>query len=287
MSRRTLAGLALLAPLLVGAPAQAAALDSLVVDYEGGGLWIGQNDGRYGKAGTLYNAGTVAQNANLFRAERFSGEARFLDRHTVVLLYAPLDVTTRVRLADPLTFRDTTFAPATVVDHRYLFDGFRASYLYRFFQGGGWTLEGGGTLQIRNAVVSLTDVSGRQFAAERDIGLVPALKVRVRYDTPTGPYALWEADGLGALGFGQVKGGILDTALTLGIPLTAGWDVTLRARYLTGGADVPQRDIYNWGQFVTLAAGFRVDLARLLQPVPAAAAESVRSEPVPLPVEPR
>jgi hypothetical protein len=264
--------------LLSALPATAAGLDSLVVDYEGGALWIGQNDGRYGRDGTLYNAGTVGQNANLLKAERLSGEARFFDRHTVVLLYAPLDVTTRVRLDAPLTFRDTTFASGTVVDHRYLFDGFRASYLYRFFQGGGWTIDGGGSLQIRNALVGMTDVAGKAYAAERDIGLVPALKARVRYDTAWGPYALWEADGLGTLGFGQVKGAILDTALTLGVPVVAGWDVTLRARYLTGGADVPQRDLYNWAQFVALSAGFRIDLAQLLKGVPTpAAAEPVRT----------
>jgi hypothetical protein len=281
MSRRIQTALAMMATMAVAAPAHAGALDSLVIDYEGGGVWLGQNDGRYGKDGTLYTSGTVAQNANLFKAERLSGEARFLDRHTVVLLYAPLDVTTRVRLDAPLTFRDTTFASGTVVDSRYLFDGLRASYLYRFFQGGGWTLEGGGTLQIRNAVVSMTDVTGKAFAAERDIGLVPALKARVRYDTPLGPYALWEADGMGTLGIGgSVKGGIFDTALTLGIPVRQGLDVTLRARYLTGGAEVPRREIYNWGQFVALTAGFRVDLASIMANEPKAAADPVRTEPV-------
>lgn len=266
MAYRSLSSLAL-AALLLALPAQAATLDSLVVDYEGGGLWIGQNDGRYGTNGTLYNAGTVALNANLVKAERLSAEARFLERHTLVLLYAPLDVTTRVRLDAPLTFRDATFASGTVIDHRYLFDGFRASYLYRFFQGNGWTIEGGGSLQVRNALVSVTDVTGAAFAAERDIGLVPALKVRLRYDTTLGPYALWEADGLGTPGFGQVKGAILDTALTLGVPLAAGCDATLRARYLTGGADVPQRNLYNWAQFVGLSAGLRLDLAHFFQAV--------------------
>ncbi|MBC7544188.1 MAG: hypothetical protein H7338_15815, partial [Candidatus Sericytochromatia bacterium] len=75
-----------------------------------------------------------------------------------------------------------------------------------------------------------------------------------------------EADGLTTFGIASVKGGILDTALSLGIPVQPGWDVVLRARYVAGGADVTNRNIYNWAQFGELAAGFRVDLVQLLKP---------------------
>jgi hypothetical protein len=259
--------LALLASLAVAAPAFAGPLDELTVDAEIGPFAFVQNDGRYGSAGTAYTADTVAQSRNLFVARRLSGEARFLDRHTVIVLWAPLDVTTRVTLGAPLTFRDTTFGAGTVVDSRYLFEAFRASYLYRLYQGHGLTGELGATLQVRNAQVAFTDLTGSRFAAEWDIGLVPALKGRLRYDTPNGLYALLEADGLTTPGLSAVKGAILDTALTLGLPVRPDADALLRLRYVGGVADVPDRAIYNWGQFVVASIGLRW---RLTAPTPAA-----------------
>ncbi|MNS35688.1 hypothetical protein D3C72_678500 [compost metagenome] len=255
--RPLLRALACLVPLALAAPAAAGPLDELTLDVEAGPLYFLQNDGRYGAAGSFYTAETVAQNRNLFIARRASGEARFLDRHTVVLLYAPLDVDTTVTLGAPLTFRDVTFPAGSVVTHRYLFDGLRASYLYRLYQGYGLTGELGGTLQIRNAQVAFTDEAGTRFVAERDIGLVPALKARLRYDTPNGLYAMWEADGLASPVFGGVKGSILDTALTLGLPVRSDADVFVRLRYLAGGAEVPNREINNWGQFVVASGGIR------------------------------
>lgn len=256
--RFLLAALTLFALLMTVEQAPAAPLDDLTVDVEAGALAFLQNDGRYGASGTFYTAETVAQTRNLFMARRLSGEARFLDRHTVILLYAPLDVTTRVTLGAPLTFRGTTFPANSVVDHRYLFDGLRASYLYRLYEGHGLTGELGATLQVRNAQVAFTEVTGDRFAAEWDIGLVPALKARLRYDTANGLYAMAEADGLGTPGNASgVKGGILDTALTLGLPVRQDADAILRLRYLAGGADVPTREIFNWGQFFVASAGMR------------------------------
>ena len=255
------AALSLAASLLLTGPAMASPLDDLTLDVEAGPLAFLQNDNRYGANGTPYQASTVALDRNLFVAKRLSAEARFGDRHTAILLYAPLDVTTRVTLGQPLTFRETTFPAATVVDHRYLFDGLRGSYLYRVWEGAGLQAELGASLQIRNAEVAMTDVTGARFAAERDIGLVPALKGRFRYDSPWGPYAMLEADGLGTLGLGPTRGGILDAALTLGLPVRRGLDGTLRVRYLTGGADVPSRDLANWGQFLVASAGLRWSLS--------------------------
>lgn len=241
-------------------PAEAKVLDALILDNEAGPIYLGQNDGRYGANGTLYSADLVAQNRNLFMAQRYSGEARLGGRHRVLLLWAPLDVTTRVQLDQPLVFRASTFAAGSVVDSRYQFEGYRASYLYQFLESPAWSLEFGGTLQIRNALVSFSDVAGTRFAAERDIGLVPALKARIRHTFPEGHYLSLEADGLSSFGIANVQGGILDSALSLGIPLSDRWETFLRLRYLTGGADVKSRQIYNWGQFYSVSTGLRCTL---------------------------
>jgi len=237
-------------------------LGGAVVDYEAGVLAFLQNDGRYGAAGTEFDTDDTGQADNLFVASRLSLELT-RGNHTLVLLYAPLDVTTRVTLDDDLRFRETLFEAGTLVDHRYLFDGYRASYLYDL-RLSALSLQVGGSLQIRNANVAFTSVDGEQFANESDIGVVPALKVRLRYDGPAGAYAMLDADGLSTFGLaGDTEGGIYDVALSLGLPVTDFLDVFVRTRALGGGADVPDQEIENFAHFLSFTAGVRIALTRL------------------------
>ena len=234
------------------------------VVYETGPAYIVQNDGRYGVNGTPYEAADVGQQKTLLRTARTSLELGG-GRHTVILLYAPFAVTTRVTLADDLQFRDASFAAGTVVDHRYVFDGFRGSYLYEAVRHGGWSLGLGGSLQIRSADVAFTSVDGRLHAAQDDIGLVPAAKLRLRYTPRCGPWGQLEADGLSTFGLvGDTSGAIYDVGLTAGLPVGRGLDLFVTARWLGGGAEVPSKHIDNWANFASLAAGVRVALDRVL-----------------------
>ncbi|MEK7412058.1 MAG: hypothetical protein AAB263_01940, partial [Planctomycetota bacterium] len=110
----------LLAQAPQGEPSTARLFDSLIADYEVGPLYLFQNEGRYGANGTFYTARDVGQQRNLLIAQRLSAEAQ-MGRHTVIALWAPLDVTTRATLQRDLTFRTDLFAAGTVGDHRYLF----------------------------------------------------------------------------------------------------------------------------------------------------------------------
>lgn len=121
-------------------------------------------------------------------------------------------------------------------------------------------------MQIRNAQVALSEVNGARFAAEWDIGLVPALKGRLRYRAPNGLTAMLEADGSTTPGWTNTRGGILDAALTLGVPVREDAEGILRLRYLGGGADVPARQIANWGHFVSATAGLRWQVIRPTSP---------------------
>jgi len=237
--------------------------DSLLVDFEVGAASLFQNDGRYGANGTKYTAAEVGQQRNLAVALRLAIEAR-LARHTIIATWAPLDLTTRATLTRDLTFQTTTFADRSVVDHRYLFDGYRLSYLFGLLQGSRFTLGVGASLQVRNASVEFrtVDTSPAVFAVERDIGLVGALKVRARFDAGV-LYAQADVDFFNTFGLG-LPAGIHDVALTLGVPVVPGFDFLLRLRLVGGGADVPSRDITNWGNFGFAVLGLRVDLPVLL-----------------------
>ncbi len=237
--------------------------DSLMADYEIGGLYLFQNEGRYGANGTRYTANDVGQQRNIIIGQRLSVEAK-ISRHTVIALWAPLDVTTRVTLPRDITFQTTTFSQGSVVDHRYLFDGYRLSYLYGLVSVARFSLGVGASVQIRNASVEFktVDVSPAVFNVERDIGVVGALKARMRYDAGL-LYAMADVDFFNTFGLG-LAGGIHDLALTLGVPLIDGADFFLRLRLVGGGANVASREIYNWGNFGGAFAGLRLDLPQLL-----------------------
>lgn len=235
------------------------------VVHEAGPAAILQNDGEYGANGTRYSAADVGQRKNLLVSQRTSVElAR--GRHRLILLYAPFEVTTEVTLDRPLQFRDTNFAAGSVVSHRYLFDGYRASYLYRAVDRGAFKLEVGGSVQIRNAEVAFRTVDGTQRDAENDIGVVGAAKARLWYQpSAQSSWAALEFDGLSTFGLlSNVRGGIYDAQLMAGYPVARSVDLFLGARLLGGGADVKSKDLYNWANFVAFTVGVRVSLDELL-----------------------
>jgi hypothetical protein len=209
------------------------------ITYETGPAYIAQNDGDYGATGTRYSADDVGQRANLLRSQRTSIELR-LGRHTAILLYAPFEVLTEVALPRDLQVRDTLFVSGTIVQHRYLFDGYRGSYLYRLLDQRALTLEAGGSVQIRNAQVAFRSLDGAQRAAQDDIGLVVAAKARLQYRPSSDSW--WgglEADGFSTFGLiAGVRGAIYDVQLFAGHPVARGIEVMFGARLLGGGANV-------------------------------------------------
>lgn len=232
--------------------------------HERGPAYILQNDGEYGADGTRYGADEVGQQDQVIVASRTSVELGLGARHTVILLYAPFEVRTQVRLEDDLQFRDERFVAGTVVDHRYLFDGFRGSYLYRVLDGA-LALEVGASLQIRSAEVAFTSVDGAQRAEEDDIGLVFAPKARLWWQAV--PEPLWtalEVDAFSTFGLvSGVRGAIYDVQAMLGSPVGRSLDLFLGARLIGGGADVESQDIYNWANFLAFTVGARIALDAL------------------------
>jgi hypothetical protein len=236
----------------------------LTVDYDTGPLYILQNDGRYGAAGTEFDAAAVGQQDTLYRSQRASVELALADRHTIILLYAPLLLETRVTLDRDIMFRDTMFPQGAVVDHTYLFDGYRGSYLYGLLRGA-LDLDLGATLQIRNATVAFSSLDGALHDEQNDIGLVFAVKTRLAYrPEESGPYGVLEADAFSTFGLVRdVDGAIYDLALTLGVPVAGPLDVVLRARLLGGGAEVPAQAIDNYANILAFTAGVRLGLDEL------------------------
>lgn len=249
--------------LITGATrAHAEVLDHALLDAEVGPVRIFQNEGRYGAKGTLFRAGDLGESSNLFSAERIAVEFQ-KSRSILVFLYAPFDLHTQVTLTRDVQFRGLLLRAGTPISNRYLFDGYRGSYLYRVVEGRRFKLELGASLQVRNASVEFGALDGSSYERQTNIGLVFALKGRVRYDFTWGGWAMLDADGISSFGVGGVGGALYDVALTLGLPVRTGADLFFRLRFLGGGANVPDQRLYNWGKFGFALIGARLDFTEL------------------------
>ena len=118
------ASLALFVLALLPGRASARFVDSFLVDYEVGPLYVAQNDNEYGPNGTRFTAAELGQQENLFLSQRFALELPIASRHELVLTYAPLNVVTEARLDRAINLNDVVFPEGTVVKEHVLNDQF-------------------------------------------------------------------------------------------------------------------------------------------------------------------
>ncbi|HCH62775.1 MAG TPA: hypothetical protein DFR83_08225 [Deltaproteobacteria bacterium] len=225
---------------------------------------------QFSKSGTMIDYVEEGGQDNLFPYARLQSELSLGDRHSVVLLYQPLNLTTRARLPRDLVIDNATFEKGSGMRFRYGFDFYRGSWLYDLQEEKKKEFALGLSLQIRNATIDFEDLDGETFRANRDIGPVPVLKMRVRQPMgSTGAFWGFEADGFYApikyLNGSDVDviGAILDTSARVGTPTKNGVDVFLNVRYIGGGAEGTSDDflapadgwVENWLHTVAVSVG--------------------------------
>jgi hypothetical protein len=225
---------------------------------------------QFSKSGTMIDYVDEAGQDNLFVYKRLQTELSLGDRHSVVLLYQPLDLTSRARLPRDFVIDNATFEQGTGMRFRYGFDFYRGSWLYDLQEEKRKEFALGLSLQIRNATIDFEELNGETFRANRDIGPVPVLKMRVRQPLGSeGAFWGFEADGFYApikyLNGSDVDvvGAILDTSVRVGIPLNHGVDAYLNLRYIGGGAEGTSDDVLapadgwveNWLHTMALSVG--------------------------------
>ena len=206
----------------------------------------------------------------LFPVTRFSAEMDVGKRNTFILLYQPLRLETQDLLKNDLIVDNLTFPDSTGVKCLYNFPFYRASYLRELLgDDGRLRLAVGLSLQIRNATISFESTDGNEYRTNRDVGLVPALKLRGSAQVTDRYFIGLEADGIYAPvsylngSDNEVVGAILDASLRAGAKVRSG-TLFVNARYLGGGAtgtsteDIWPGDGYvkNWLHFLIISTGF-------------------------------
>jgi hypothetical protein len=240
-----------------------------------GYLAVADHKVQFSNSGTYFDYVADGGQNVLFPISRLSLEFEFKKKNTFYLLYQPLRLETQVLLQEDLIVDDLTFPANTGVDLLYNFPFYRLSYTRELLSGKkNYGLAIGATLQLRNATISFESLDGTRFRTNRDLGVVPAFKVKSHAYLGERVFAELEADGIYApISYlngsdNEVVGAILDASLRVGMEFEEPITAFLNFRYLGGGA-VGTSDIdgpgdgyvRNWLNFLTLTAGFRYELA--------------------------
>ncbi|WPR76492.1 hypothetical protein [Algoriphagus sp. NG3] len=236
-----------------------------------GFLGVLSNKVQFGENGTYFDYKKNGGQNVLFPVGRVSLELDIKERNTIILLYQPLTIQTQSLLTEDVVVNDLTFPANSSVDLLYNFPFYRVSYLRELLPDQErWGLAVGGSVQLRNATITFESTDGERFRTNQDVGVVPALKVRSRYDLSELLYLELEADGIYApISYlngsdNEVKGAILDASIRSGLKVTQDVNAFLNLRYLGGGAEGASDDepgpgdgyVKNWLNFITVSTGF-------------------------------
>lgn len=196
-----------------------------------------------GQSGTRLDMRQDAGQMLLNPFARIEGDIS-MHRHSLVMLYQPFSISSRVILPRDVVLDDLTFPRGTPVDVHFAMPFWRASYLYDFASHMNDEIALGFSLQPRNNAVDFTSADGSLRRARRSISVMPSLKFRAKHTYSNGVFVGAEADALyatipvlnGTL-TNHVRGLMIDTSLKAGVKLRPGLETFLSLRYIGSGAE--------------------------------------------------
>lgn len=235
-------GLALVACLAGAAPAWAG--DRFAIEIEGARVWSGRNDVRIpGDGGTLFSL-SKDLSTDPGWALRLRAWWRIGGRHSIGLLYAPLELEAQGQVGMPIYFFGETFAANQPLAGRYRFDSYRLTYRYDLRRDSRLDLAVGFTLKIRDAAIRIASASAS--AEKTNTGPVPLLYLRARVALTDNLGAVLEAEGLAA-----PQGRAEDVLVALEHRLARNLAVRAGYRFVEGGADNDEVYTFAWIHYAT------------------------------------
>lgn len=229
---------------------------------------------QFGQQGSYIDMRKEAGQDVLFPFFRFTGEFVIKARHSLTFLVQPLKLKSTNTIERDLRVDATVFPAGTPMAFKYDFGFYRFGYTYDLLKDPDQELGVGLALQIRNATIDFASRDGELLSTNRNIGVVPLLKLRGRW-TPRRGRGFWlgaEVDG--AYIRGKVisgtrdyfVGALLDASIRAGFKVPRAGDVFVNIRYVGGGArgtdstPDPGRDGYteNWLHTMALSLGLYI-----------------------------
>jgi len=220
-------------------------------DLETGAVGTGYNNVRIpGNQGTLFSLkDDLISKTEVFSRIRFNYTIK--NRHTLSLLYAPLETVSNGSLPNDIFFEGVNFPANSELTGTYKFNSYRLTYRYEIVIKPKLEFGLGFTAKIRDAKIALAS-SG--LASEKtNVGFVPIINFRMLWKPYEKFGVLLEGDALAA-----PQGRAEDVLIAATYRLSNHLGLKAGYRILEGGAD--NDEVYNFALFNFASVGFFIYL---------------------------
>ena len=215
-------------------------------DLETGAVGTGYNNVRIpGNQGTLFSLkDDLISKTEVFSRIRFNYTIK--NRHTLSLLYAPLETVSNGSLPNDIFFEGVNFPANSELTGTYKFNSYRLTYRYEIVIKPKLEFGLGFTAKIRDAKIALAS-SG--LASEKtNVGFVPIINFRMLWKPYEKIGVLLEGDALAA-----PQGRAEDVLIAATYRLSNHLGLKAGYRILEGGAD--NDEVYNFALFNFASVG--------------------------------
>jgi hypothetical protein len=216
------------------------------IGLESGAVFTGKNDVRIpGNQGTLFSLkdDVISKTAFFYRI-RLGYTIK--SRHTISLLYAPLETKSEGRVSHDILFEGVIFPANAELKGTYKFNSYRLTYRYDFVKDPELEFGLGLTAKIRDAKIAL---SSPGLASEKtNVGFVPLINFRLLWNIDDNLGLLLDGDALAA-----PQGRAEDILVAVTYKLSDGFGIRAGYRILEGGAD--NDEVYNFSLFHYASVG--------------------------------
>lgn len=224
-----------------------------LIDLESGLALTGYNNVRIpGDQGTTFSLkDDLESKAAFFYRLRLSYTIK--SRHTLSVLYAPLETKSEGSMPQDIFFEGVEFPANTELEGTYKFNSYRLTYRYDIVKNPRFEFGLGLTAKIRDAKIALS--SPGLESEKTNVGFVPIINFRL----------LWDIDDkLGLLLYGDAlaapQGRAEDILIAATFKLSDSFRARLGYRILEGGAD--NDEVYNFSLFNYISAGITYTFTR-------------------------
>jgi hypothetical protein len=217
-----------------------------LIDFETGFVTTGYNDVRIpGDKGTFFSLKhDLIPNAGFFYRARLNYTIK--SRHTISLLYAPLEIRSDGPITKDISFEGVVFPANTELIGTYKFNSYRLTYRYDIVRKPRFEFGLGLTAKIRDAKIALA--SPVLTSEKTNLGFVPIVNFRVFWKIDDKFGLLLDGDALAA-----PQGRAEDEQLAATYDFWDDFRVRVGYRILEGGAD--NDEVYNFALFHYASVG--------------------------------
>jgi hypothetical protein len=220
-------------------------------DVETGAVGTSYNNVRIpGDQGTLFSLkdDLISKTEIFFRLR---ANYTIKSRHTVSLLYAPLETVSKGNVPYDIIFEGVTFPANTDLTGTYKFNSYRLTYRYEILLKPKFEFGLGITAKIRDAKIAI--ISAAAESGKANVGFVPIINFRMFWKPDEKFGILLEGDALAAK-----QGRAEDVLVALTYRISDSFGLKAGYRILEGGAD--GSEVYTFSLFNYASVGLFIYL---------------------------